>query len=64
MICSYSGTDEWCNHMICELIDLYSGLSPFNHSLGTCKHENELSKYWSENTNGVINWFENSSKQE
>ena len=62
LICSYSGADEQCNHMICELIDLYSGSSPFNYSLGTCNHENELSKYWSENANGVINWFEKISK--
>ncbi len=23
LICSYSGSNQWCHHFICELLDLY-----------------------------------------
>lgn len=56
-ICSYSGADEWCNHIFCQLIDLYSGSSPFNMALGTCEHETQIRHYWIENKDGVIYWL-------
>lgn len=64
LICSYSGSNEWCNHMICELIDLYSGSSPFNYALNSCKHEEMIPKYWTSHSIEVVKWFEHSSKQE
>lgn len=56
-ICSYSGADEWCNHIFCQLIDLYSGSSPYNYALGTCDHEKSIPVYWRENRDGVIEWL-------
>ena len=35
VICSYSGADEWCHHLVCELLDLYSGRIKYNYSLNT-----------------------------
>lgn len=57
LICSYSGADQWCHHFICELLDLYSGSSEFNFSLGTCKHQKELPQCWNNNAKSVIKWF-------
>lgn len=46
LICSHWGANQWCHHFICELLDLYSGSSEFNSSLGTCKHQKELPQCW------------------
>ena len=61
LICSYSGADQWCHHFICELLDLYSGSSEFNCSLGTYKHQKELPQCWNENAQYVIKWFDKHS---
>ena len=42
IICSYSGSNEWCHHFVCELIDLYCGCSKYNYSLGTTEHEKRI----------------------
>lgn len=58
IICSYSGADEWCNHFVCELIDLYSGSSVFNYALGQIKHEKEIPEIWKVNKDSVCRWVE------
>lgn len=63
-ICSYSGANEWCNHIFCQLIDLYSGSSPFNMALGTCEHEKQIPYFWRENRDGVINWINKHTESE
>ena len=44
VICSYSGCTEWGHKFFCELLDLYSGNSQYNYSLGTVIHENEIAR--------------------
>lgn len=64
IICSYSGADEWCNHFVCELLDLYSGLSVYNYALGTCKHEEEIPEVFNANKDGLFDWIERNMKRE
>lgn len=64
IICSYSGADEWCNHFVCELLDLYSGSSIYNYALGTVKHETEIPEIFKQNEDSVISWIEKSMKKE
>jgi len=42
IICSYSGSSEWCNHFFCQFIDLFSGASPYNYALGSVDHEKTI----------------------
>lgn len=58
LICSYSGSNEWCHHMVCELIDLFSGASEFNYCFGSVRHEIKLPEYWEVNRDWVISWFD------
>lgn len=64
IICSYSGADEWCNHFVCELIDLYSGCSHYNYALGTIVHETEIPEIWKYNKDSVCDWVEKSMLKE
>ena len=64
IICSYSGSNEWCNHYFCELIDLFSGSSKYNYSLGTTVHETEIPKIWKINKESVIKWMENNLEKD
>jgi len=60
LICSYSGADEWCNHLFCQFIDLFSGSSPYNYALGTCNHENEIPQILKENKDEedpIVRWI-------
>lgn len=36
IICSYSGANEWLHDFTLELMNLYTGSSPYNHSLCDC----------------------------
>lgn len=58
IICSYSGSNEWCNHFICEMLDLYSGASRYNYALGTTVHETEIPKIFKVNKESVIRWID------
>ena len=64
IICSYSGADEWCNHFVCELIDLYSGSSCYNYAWGTIVHETEIPKIWKDNKDSVCDWVKRSMGKE
>jgi hypothetical protein len=64
IICSYSGANEWCNHFMCELIDLFSGSSQYNYALGTTIHEKEIPKIWKDNKQSVIDWINKSKAKD
>jgi len=65
IICSYSGANEWCNHFFCQMIDLFSGSSPYNYALGTCDHEKEIPMILANNkdkdAHPIVDWI---TKQE
>lgn len=57
IICSYSGCNEWCHDFFCQLLDLYSGTSKYNHSLGTVVHKLQLEEtYKAGHQEEVIAW--------
>ena len=60
LICSYSGSNDWCNHFVCEMIDLCSGSSIYNYALGTFAHEKEIPEIWRDNKESVITWVNKS----
>jgi len=64
VICSYSGSNEWCNHFICEMIDLYSGASKYNYALGSVVHETEIPKIFKTNKEHINNWIEKIKDEE
>jgi hypothetical protein len=58
IICSYSGSNEWCNHFVCQMVDLYSGASIYNYALGTTDHEKEIPELVKEGyAENVINFI-------
>ena len=61
IICSYSGASEWVHNFMCELLDLFSGGSPYNYALGCVEHKTAIPKIWDENPDSVIK-FINQSK--
>ena len=42
VICSYSGCIEWGHDFFCQLLDFYSGMSIYNHTIGCFKHKEEF----------------------
>ena len=65
LICSYSGNQEWANHFICELIDLFSGSSKFNYCLETTVHEKRLQELWRANCKEqIIGWINKSLNEQ
>ena len=44
VICSYSGCVEWGHNFLCELLDLYSGNSKYNYSLGTIEYKKGIAR--------------------
>ena len=63
LICSYSGSNEWVQHFVCELLDFYSGCSIYNYALGTYRHEDELPKIFNENKEAVIRFINRSLEE-
>lgn len=57
LITSVSGADEWAHHHICELIDLYSGQSEFNHCFDSIHTQLDLGHYWYKHPDAVVRWF-------
>lgn len=59
IICSYSGSSEWCNHFFCQMIDLYSGASPYNYSLGSTEHETRIPRITKqeEGRQRIVDWI-------
>ena len=57
LICSYSGSNEWANHFVCEMIDFCSGSSIYNYALGTTQHEKRIPEILKINKEGLIDWI-------
>ena len=64
IICSYSGADEWINFFTLEMINLYTGSSPYNYALGTCDHHEAFPRVFKENPESLYEWVEKSLKKE
>lgn len=64
IICSYSGANEWCHHFVCDLLDLYSGVSLYNHSIDSYKHEDRINEIAITNKDALINWIKDSINRE
>lgn len=66
IISSYSGSNNWCNHFVCELIDLYSGASKYNYCIDSVVHEKSIPVLWKdeESKNGVIKWIDRIKDEE
>ena len=64
IICSYSGADEWVNSFTLEMINLYTGSSPYNYALGTCDHHEAFPRIFKENPEGLCGWVEKSLTKE
>ena len=60
LICSYSGTNEWAHHFMCELLDVCTGSSIYNYCIGCCKHEEEFNKLRCDHSQTVLNWVSKS----
>lgn len=59
VICSYSGSVEWGHMFFCELLNLYSGGSPYNYALGTTDHAKDIERaYKNGHKKEVIDWLE------
>lgn len=65
IICSYSGSNDWCNHFICEMIDLYSGSSQYNYAIGTTVHEKRIPEMIENGKKEeIVNWIEKIKDEE
>ncbi len=60
LICSYSGADEWINNFTLEMMNFYTGSSPYNHTLGTCDHHEAFPRIFKKNKEGLCEWVEKS----
>jgi len=64
IICSYSGSNEWINNFMLELLDLYTGGSPYNYSINSVCHKDVLPKIFGVNKQAVIDFIEKSKTEE
>lgn len=64
IICSYSGADEWIQHFTLEMMNFYTGSSPYNYALGTCNHHEAFPRVFKENPEGLCEWVEKSLNKE
>lgn len=64
IICSYSGADEWVNFFTLEMMNLYTGLSPYNHTLGNCDYHKDFPQVFKEDKEKLFGWVEASLTKE
>lgn len=64
LICSYSGADEWINTFTLEMINFYTGSSPYNYALNSCNHHEAFPRIFKENPTGLCEWVEKSLTEE
>lgn len=65
VICSYSGSVEWGHMFFCELLNLYSGGSPYNYALGTNDYAKDIEKaYKSGHQKEIEEWVERKKSEE
>lgn len=63
LICSYSGCNDWIDHFVHEMMNLYSGSSPYNYALGTCNHHTQFPILWEDHKEEVINYVKKSKER-
>ena len=54
IIVSYSGSNEWANHFVCEMLDLYTGSTPFSYCIDSFEHEKQIRKLVKENDSEAV----------
>lgn len=64
LICSYSGADEWINHFTLELMNFYTGSSPYNYALGTCDHHKAFPRIFEKDKESLCEWVQESLTKE
>lgn len=64
LICSYSGADEWINHFTLELMNFYTGSSPYNYALGTCDYHKAFPRVFEKDKESLCGWVEESLTKE
>jgi len=63
IICSYSGSNEWINNFMFELINLFTGSGPYNYAINSINHKNVIPKIWIENPESIVDYFKKSIKE-
>lgn len=63
LICSYSGSNEWINHFVCEMLDFYTGDSIYNYALGTVNYEKDIPRIFKENKEKVIDFIKKTTEE-
>lgn len=53
LICSYSGCNDWIDHFVHEMMNLYTGNSPYNYALGTCNYHIKFPRLWKDHPNEI-----------
>lgn len=64
IICSYSGCDDWINFFTLEMMNIYTGSSPYNFALGTCDHHEMVPEFFKLSPYKLCEWVEESTKKE
>ncbi len=64
IICSYSGSNEWIGDFMFEMIDLFTGASPYNYAINSTDHKKVIPEIWAQNKESVIKWVEKSKSEE
>ncbi len=64
IICSYSGANEWINHFVLEMMNFYTGSSPFNYALGTINHHTAFPRIFEKDKDVLCEWVEKSLTKE
>lgn len=60
VIRSYSGADEWINFFTLEMMNLYTGASPYNYTIDSCDHHEAFPRIFKETKDGLCAWVEKS----
>lgn len=60
LICSYSGADDWIHSFTLEMMNFYTGSSPYNYTLNSCNHHEAFPRIFKENPEDTCEWVEES----
>lgn len=64
LILGYTGASDWVNHFVLEMMNFYTGDSPYNREIGVIDYHEWFPKMFSVNKAGLIEWVESSTKKE
>ena len=64
VIRNHDGANEWCNHFVCELLNVYTGLSVYDSGYPGIQFEIEIPKNFSKNKEDVFSFIKTSIKKE